>query len=134
MQPRPFGSRTLPLELCEAIIDLCREDPSTLRACSRVSRAWFPASRKHIFSSIRFAEGEDITTFQALLSSELPGSSSIPSLVRDLCLGGNMPRCLGMRTGRCWLTPGCPACSSSSLQWRRYGWRISIGRSPLFPP
>ncbi|KAH9927782.1 uncharacterized protein B0H18DRAFT_1118311 [Fomitopsis serialis] len=34
-----------------------------------------------------FAKDEDMTTFQALLSSELPGSSCIPSLVRDLCLG-----------------------------------------------
>ncbi|PPR04407.1 hypothetical protein CVT26_004232 [Gymnopilus dilepis] len=42
----------LPQELVDHIIDHLHDDPSTLKSCARVCRAWLPASRFHLFAKV----------------------------------------------------------------------------------
>lgn len=43
----------LPLELCEVVIDYCRNDPRTLQTCSLACRAWVGRAQEHIFRRTR---------------------------------------------------------------------------------
>ncbi|KAH9833553.1 uncharacterized protein C8Q71DRAFT_189269 [Rhodofomes roseus] len=83
-------SPRLPQELydCNMIIDFSFDEPSTLVACSLVSRTWLPSSRMHIFSYIEITLPVDISAFLAITSSELLDASRIPLLVRDLLVVG----------------------------------------------
>ncbi|KAH9833549.1 uncharacterized protein C8Q71DRAFT_189110 [Rhodofomes roseus] len=87
--PRNTGLPVVPQELCEIIVDFSRDDLSTLAACSLVSSAWLPISRKHTFSAITLRTSSDVDDLLTISSAGLLGSNHIPRLVRDLCIGGD---------------------------------------------
>ncbi|ESK89037.1 hypothetical protein Moror_13118 [Moniliophthora roreri MCA 2997] len=55
----------LPQEIIDYILDHCYSDVSTIAACGLVCRAWYPASRHHLFSAYNIST----TTAKKLLSS-----------------------------------------------------------------
>ncbi|KAJ7500618.1 hypothetical protein B0H11DRAFT_1995906 [Mycena galericulata] len=59
---------TLPPEITDLIIDNLHGYPSTLRACSRVSRDWLAASRHHLFDVVYLMSGS-LNTFIDLQKS-----------------------------------------------------------------
>ena len=47
-------SCSLPPEILDFIIDLLRDEPTTLNACCVVSKSWIQRTRKHLFVDIKF--------------------------------------------------------------------------------
>ncbi|KAF8918336.1 hypothetical protein CPB85DRAFT_1281551 [Mucidula mucida] len=64
-----WDTPALPLELCDMIIDFNHTARKTLARCSLVCRAWIPASRYHMWTSIRLTP-TNIDTFLSLISSD----------------------------------------------------------------
>ncbi|KAH6906540.1 hypothetical protein BKA70DRAFT_1287952 [Coprinopsis sp. MPI-PUGE-AT-0042] len=55
----------LPQELVDHVVDHLHDDTATLRSCSRVSKAWLPTSRYHLFSRVTLQawNGNGVDTF-----------------------------------------------------------------------
>ncbi|KAJ8076699.1 hypothetical protein PM082_001122 [Marasmius tenuissimus] len=53
---RDLGCPILPPELCDAVIDHCKYNRSTLGACSLVSKTWLPRSRSLLFHAISLSK------------------------------------------------------------------------------
>jgi hypothetical protein len=70
----------LPTELTDSIIDFHHSDRTTLKICSLVCRNWIPASRFHLFRTVR-VRFDTVHTFADLLASP---SSTIARHVHTL--------------------------------------------------
>ncbi|KAJ6611308.1 hypothetical protein B0H10DRAFT_2224185 [Mycena sp. CBHHK59/15] len=70
----------LPSELCDEIIDYLHTDAATLAVCALVCRAWVPASRFHLFESIKMSEnsGQRAVQLNNLLGS--PYTTILPAV------------------------------------------------------
>ena len=58
----PFGSSrmiNIPLDIIHSIVHHVRNDPSTLKQWSTISRSFLIPCRKHLFSTIHLSHGED---------------------------------------------------------------------------
>ena len=77
-------SPPLPLEIFDLIIDHLHDEPSTLKACCRVSKSWIPRSRGHLFACVEFnSTGTPID----LWMKAFPDPSNSPAHhTRTLCL------------------------------------------------
>ena len=47
-------SHSIPQEILDLIIDHLRDEPTTLKRCSIVSKAWIPRVQKHLFATVKF--------------------------------------------------------------------------------
>ncbi|KAH9941427.1 hypothetical protein B0H21DRAFT_869953 [Amylocystis lapponica] len=72
----------LPIEVCEHIISLVKNDHRLLRACALVCRAWLPSSRYHLFHTVRLRRPSDLD----LIARTLTESSHLGTLVEVLDL------------------------------------------------
>ena len=52
----PPGLPRIPQEIIDEVIDLCRWDKKTLKACSSISRAWVHRTRKYLFSTLTLTD------------------------------------------------------------------------------
>ena len=77
-------SPPLPPEIFDLIIDHLHDEPSTLKACCRVSKSWIPRSRGHLFACVEFnSTGTPID----LWMKAFPDPSNSPAHhTRTLCL------------------------------------------------
>ncbi|PCH36380.1 hypothetical protein WOLCODRAFT_166882 [Wolfiporia cocos MD-104 SS10] len=66
--------KRLPPEITDFIIDFLHDDTRTLKACSLVCHSWLPATRYHLFDSVRIRSTEDCLRFRRLLDRPLPRS------------------------------------------------------------
>ncbi|KAF5381600.1 hypothetical protein D9615_005424 [Tricholomella constricta] len=81
----------IPPDLVDQIIDHCHADKATLRILSRVCKTWKPASRYHLFSSIRL-DPLNLTPFLRLLKTPSSASSIGPLVTHlDLETDYNLP-------------------------------------------
>ena len=73
----------LPREVTDYVIDFLHGDPTTLRACTLVSRAWLPSSRFHLFPRCQL--GLDESKFADFL--EFAKHCQLgPQFIRDISL------------------------------------------------
>ncbi|TFY63909.1 hypothetical protein EVJ58_g2969 [Rhodofomes roseus] len=63
----PQAPRNVPPELVEHIIDFNFSDRPSLFACSLVARAWVPATRLHLFTSLNLSTARRILAFADIL-------------------------------------------------------------------
>ncbi|KAH9915330.1 uncharacterized protein B0H18DRAFT_1124986 [Fomitopsis serialis] len=117
-QPSPY----IPPELVEHIIDFNFADTATLIASSRVARAWAPATRHHLFSSLNLKSAPRILAFADILRaspslaraarevripawlSKLPTRTALSQIFEQLRRGGGVKcvRCTGQQLQPVW--------------------------------
>ncbi|KAH9952141.1 hypothetical protein B0H21DRAFT_817864 [Amylocystis lapponica] len=76
----------LPQEVVDQVVDHLWDDIPTLLACSQSCCALFPATRVHLFSTIRLGDSGQYRRFQQLLQT----SPYIARLVRKLTVSGSL--------------------------------------------
>ncbi|KAK7044243.1 hypothetical protein VNI00_007965 [Paramarasmius palmivorus] len=99
----------IPQEITDYIIDHFHDDPPTLAICALVCRAWYPASRHHLFAVVNISP-RSIATFSDLLLQAPSGWFSIVPILRELSLhlhddalwlgtlSGLFPECTSLRS------------------------------------
>jgi hypothetical protein len=96
MTPRSTISR----ELIDYIIDYLYDQPSTLKNCCLVSKAWVPPSRSHIFSKVVVGERVARPFFRIFLPPSSKPKSNVAPYVRSLLLDWTSMDGWGYRTSR----------------------------------
>ncbi|KAF9813680.1 hypothetical protein IEO21_05451 [Rhodonia placenta] len=76
----PATSPGLPIELFELIIDFCRYDRPTLRACALTCRAWLPRSRYNMFHDVVLHSMKQLGYFSGLVAAEPRFGALVKSL------------------------------------------------------
>ncbi|KAJ6555150.1 hypothetical protein DFH09DRAFT_1318341 [Mycena vulgaris] len=95
--------KRFPAELEDTLIDFCHGDHATLASCGLVCRDWLPASRYHIFSSVRLTPQNaagfvDITSSSPTIAPSVReadlhfSETSLPNLIPILKLLPRMAR------------------------------------------
>lgn len=74
----------IPPELSDYTIDFLHDDILSLRACALTCRSWLPASRFHLFDTVKVTSAQDLDKFVALLTSTSGHSQDIVSCVQTL--------------------------------------------------
>lgn len=81
----PLPAQPFPAEITDYIIDYLWGDKCTLKACSLTCQAWLPATRYHLFKSIRIRSSDDCYRFYKLLSTRsLLRSVDFAKYVREI--------------------------------------------------
>ena len=52
--PETGMSQSIPQEILDLIIDYLHDEPTTLKRCCIVSKAWIPRAQKHLFVTVKF--------------------------------------------------------------------------------
>ncbi|KAI0762340.1 hypothetical protein C8Q74DRAFT_144930 [Fomes fomentarius] len=83
---------SIPIEIQEIAIDVLGDayDPSSLRACSLVCRAWLPRSRLNLFRSISLHPGRSLDNLFDLFQ-EKPFFRSVVERISVSLRGGDSP-------------------------------------------
>lgn len=77
-------SRSLAVELIYHIIDHLWDDRDTLVACSLASRALLPATRYHLFHTVKLSRPSDSTRLRSVLDGSAVRGSDVAYYVREL--------------------------------------------------
>jgi hypothetical protein len=94
--------RSIPSEICDAIIDCQQFEHATLAILSLVHTSWLPRARFHLFTSVSLRNDSHAAAFFGLLDSPL---STLPICVQHLHLSGgriinmvvlNLEACIGI--------------------------------------
>jgi hypothetical protein len=54
----------LPAEMQDHVIDHLHDEPEALKRCCLVSKSWIPASRMHLFTSLKFYTPQDVQSWK----------------------------------------------------------------------
>lgn len=77
----------VPPELSDYIIDFLYDDRPTLKACSLISRAWYPAARYHLYRKVSLPSFQSCITYRSLIENSL----TLASYTREVKIANALP-------------------------------------------
>ena len=85
----------LPPEILDLVADHLHDEPTTLKACCVLSKAWVSRTRKHLFACVELDAG--VSTLKSWMKAFPDPSNSPARYVRDLSIGAHQfPPALSM--------------------------------------
>nr|GAT57078.1 predicted protein [Mycena chlorophos] len=80
-------SRTLPAELCDAVLDYLHDDSNTLHQTALVCRSWVRTSRFHAFAALSLSLSHQLTcSLETTTIPRTPEAAALRALALDLLL------------------------------------------------